>query len=61
MAKGKVSVELMEKVVKGESVTIPLAEGNTLVVWRKGNSIRLTPTRKMATIKAPGAPGGGES
>jgi len=59
MAKSRVTAEEMERVVAGESVILPLDAGSELVVMRIRNSIRLTPTSKMATIKAPGAPGGG--
>ncbi len=56
----RISEEVMARVVAGESVSLPLDSERWLQVIRVGNSVRLTPTMKMATIKAPGAPEVGE-
>ena len=61
MNKGRVTLEELDRVWAGESVILPLDARNMLRVQRVGYHIRLTPTGKMVTIKAPGAPGEGEA
>ena len=59
MNRSKVTSAVLVKVAAGESVRLPVDARNSLFVMRVGNQVRLTPTGKMVTIKAPGAPGGG--